>query len=110
MIGGSMVMEEIPCCGLMRSTAYCPECGLKLREPNPLIGLLDHCRRQCDSLRPYADNWKQALTRLRDTNSTRRRKQLEKRCRNLAKWEAWVQALESAIILFARNGTPELPP
>lgn len=32
------------CCGKMRQSPFCPECGVDLRTKQPLVGLLHHCQ------------------------------------------------------------------
>ncbi len=87
------------CCGEDRTTPFCPQCGDDLRPEHPLVELHDHVQRTARAaylllqrFQEYAEEkdrpesqkdhyWQKA-------NQTRER---------FAKWQAWADALESAI-------------
>lgn len=48
--------KGIMCCGSLRTSPFCPECGTKLHEPSPLIMLAGQIRRRIAGYREKMAN------------------------------------------------------
>jgi len=75
------------CCGKLRTTKFCPDCGAKLGETPTLDQLLAHCRKTQAAHESRMTTW------LEQGNQ----KEVDSQARAANKWRAWADALEALI-------------
>lgn len=79
------IQTSVRCCGAMRTTPFCPQCGKGLVPESPLIVLLGHIAGQASRLQKKADS----NIRRPDSGTTYEAA--------AAKWESWRVALSEVI-------------
>ena len=82
-----MKPNEVECCGLIRSTPFCPLCGKDLRPGAPLVSLLRHVAGVAGRTRDTADE------------TTGDIKMRRKRLKSAEKWKAWRDELSKLLNL-----------
>lgn len=92
-------MANKSCCGSVRVTAFCPDCGTQLRESNDLKGLVSECRKQAESHKKRAD---MATEYIESKNFSNRKaeywdKTYKSSNRKFMQWTAWADTLESLL-------------
>ena len=92
-----MEIVAMECCGKVRATPFCPECGSALIG-HGLRTLLSHCQGHISRLTArLARTRENAANETNEGNRRWAKLTIEKQEKTLAKWEAWVAALERAI-------------
>lgn len=84
--------DKLTCCGAIRSTAFCPECGRQLRTPKgTLFTLLQHCERTAASLVERRQRWLDSHKRAADSLWAKRL------TKSIEKWNGWATNLKALI-------------
>lgn len=83
---------SVECCGSVRTTPFCPECGASLLPKSAnLNGLLAHVRTHAKNLRKQHEIVTKRLQE--DPCDSYYMRQVERSAKNASKWEAWAEAL-----------------
>jgi len=96
------------CCGEVRTSAFCPDCGRALQPTGTLHSLLKHCRTRCSAIRKEREYFIREQQRagiekrmFEWMGVCRTSKWLgvrhERREKAAAKWQGWVETLEAVI-------------
>lgn len=98
---------SLACCGKMRDTPFCPDCG---KQMSPLVSLLAYCQQHQRTSSHWFnvayDEWRAACdeAKERDKDPPLRlprarcaQRAMEESSKRKAKWDAWVSALKEAI-------------
>ena len=93
----------VQCCGESHMTVFCPHCGRKLKDVEPLASLLEHVRGQLQGAQSRAANTDQYDCAYYQSVPERRRRQEAQDQARVARWAAWAAALEE--VLKERRGT-----
>lgn len=98
----------VKCCGALRTSRFCPECGKEL-VTSPLADLLAHCRQGERKLRAEAKNWRDTA---QHPDQRGRTDGYPQRCEERAahvdrradRWKGWIDALAAVVAAPADGG------
>lgn len=83
------------CCGQVRMTAFCPDCGAAL--DNPLAQLLAHVCKQAAVTAARANRIREAVSNDVQKLSDRRGRRIQRIYALADKWRRWEEALRAVV-------------
>jgi hypothetical protein len=93
------------CCGKLRTTAFCPDCGKQMKHESPLHELRKHCvdRRKIlvtalkNNKINLTEELKKPNTLNRDDNVRYLERSVASDERAILKWDRWIDALDAIL-------------
>jgi hypothetical protein len=93
-------LSQVPCCGVMHITMYCPHCGKQLSQPHDLLGLLEHCRKCQQTAENTLARSLRYVRGCQDKGDKPNAKMAKRVCgqeRSVAKWTSWTNGLSELL-------------